>query len=155
MRRKLGLSTEEQGDAALAEDLLDAMQRNQADFTRTFRALCDAAEQADGEDEAAGSLFANPLDYGEWASRWRERLRREPMEPRARAQAMRQINPAVIPRNHRIEQVIVAAVERQDFGPFAELSDVLARPYRLDKGFEAYADAPLPSERVARTFCGT
>ena len=68
---------------------------------------------------------------------------------------MRQVNPAVIPRNHRIEQVIEAAVERQDFDPFVRLSEVLSRPYRLDEGFESYADAPLPAERVRQTFCGT
>jgi uncharacterized protein YdiU (UPF0061 family) len=68
---------------------------------------------------------------------------------------MRQVNPAVIARNHRIEQVIEAAVERQDFGPFVRLSEVLSQPYRLDEGFESYADAPQPAERVRQTFCGT
>jgi uncharacterized protein YdiU (UPF0061 family) len=68
---------------------------------------------------------------------------------------MRQVNPAYIPRNHRIEQVIDAAVERDDFSPFAELSAVLAHPYRLQKGFESYADPPAPGERVLQTFCGT
>jgi serine/tyrosine/threonine adenylyltransferase len=154
MRRKLGMSTEEPGDKALAEDLLDAMHRNQADFTRTFRALCDAAEREEA-DAGVGALFANPRDYADWAGRWRARLQQEAVEPRARAAAMRQINPAVIPRNHRIEQVISAAVDREDFAPFAELSAVLARPYELALGMEAYADAPQPNERVLRTFCGT
>jgi uncharacterized protein YdiU (UPF0061 family) len=154
MRRKLGLSAGEDGDAALAEELLDAMQRNQADFTLTFRALADAAEGAQGL-AATRSLFANPHDFDEWASRWQLRLARETVQPQARAAAMRQVNPLFIPRNHRIEQVINAAVERDDFGPFAELSSVLAEPYRTLPGFESYADPPQPNERVLQTFCGT
>jgi uncharacterized protein YdiU (UPF0061 family) len=82
-------------------------------------------------------------------------LAREPVEPPARAEAMRQINPAVIPRNHRIEQVITAAVEDQDFEPFEKLSSVLSQPYRSLEGFESYADPPQPGERVLKTFCGT
>jgi serine/tyrosine/threonine adenylyltransferase len=154
LRRKLGLTAPQDGDAALAEDLLDAMQRNQADFTLTFRRLCDAAESEEG-DARLRSLFANPRDYDEWAARWRARLAREPLEPRARALLMRQVNPAVIPRNHRIEQVIHAAVERQDFGPFAELSTVLSQPYQPPDGFDSYAAPPEPGERVLQTFCGT
>jgi uncharacterized protein YdiU (UPF0061 family) len=154
VRRKLGLSSREDGDAALAEDLLDAMHRNQADFTLTFRRLCDAAEEEAG-DTGVGSLFVNPREYDEWASRWRARTAREPVEPRARAEAMRQVNPAVIPRNHRIEQAINAAVEGQDFEPFAQLSAVLSQPYRSQEGFESYADPPQPGERVHKTFCGT
>ncbi len=154
MRRKLGLSAREEGDAALADDLLDAMHRNQADFTLTFRRLCDAAEGAAG-DPAVSALFANPRDYDEWAGRWRTRLARETSAPPVRAAAMRQVNPAVIPRNHRIQAVIDAAVGAQDFAPFAELSAVLAQPYRLQEGLESYADPPRPDERVLQTFCGT
>jgi uncharacterized protein YdiU (UPF0061 family) len=160
MRRKLGLSVREDGDPALAEELLEAMHRNQADFTLTFRRLCDAAERGEGEVEGEGdarlrSLFANPQDYDAWAVRWRARLTREPLQPRARAEAMRQVNPALIPRNHRIEQVIQAAVEGQDFGPFAEMSAALSQPYQPLAGFESYADPPQASERVLQTFCGT
>jgi uncharacterized protein YdiU (UPF0061 family) len=154
VRRKLGLSVREDGDAALAEDLLDAMHRNQADFTLTFRRLCDAAEREAGDADVR-SLFVNPRDYDEWAGRWRARLTREPLEPGARAAAMRKVNPAIIPRNHRIERVIEAAVQGQDFAPFAELSAVLSQPYQPPEGFESYADPPQPSERVQQTFCGT
>jgi uncharacterized protein YdiU (UPF0061 family) len=154
VRRKLGLSAPEEGDAALAEALLDAMHRNQADFTLTFRALCEAAER-DAGDTAVRPLFVNPRDYDEWAVRWRARLARESLEPQVRAEAMRQVNPAFIPRNHRIQQVIDAAVEHQDFGPFAALSAALSSPYQPLEGFESYADPPQPGERVLQTFCGT
>lgn len=154
MRRKLGLSAADQGDLELATALLDAMHRNQADFTLTFRALCDAARNADA-DAGLRVLFANPSAFDEWAGTWRLRLARDGQEPSARSAAMRQANPAFIPRNHRIEQVINAAVEREDFSSFAELLSVLSRPFEEQKGFEAYANPPLPEERVLRTFCGT
>jgi len=152
-RSKLGISTPEDGDAALADDLLDAMHRNQADFTLTFRGLCDAAEDTAG-DLAVRGLFGNARDYDEWARRWRLRLARENAPPDVRAEAMRQVNPAYIPRNHQVERVIGAAVERNDFAPFEELSMVLSRPY-LTQEADVYAKPPLPSERVLQTFCGT
>jgi uncharacterized protein YdiU (UPF0061 family) len=68
---------------------------------------------------------------------------------------MRLVNPVVIPRNHRIEAVIVAAVEHGDYAPFEELSRVLSRPYEEQPSAGAYANPPLPEERVLRTFCGT
>jgi uncharacterized protein YdiU (UPF0061 family) len=68
---------------------------------------------------------------------------------------MRQVNPAYIPRNHRIEQVITAAVERRDFAPFEQLSAVLSQPYQEKSEFAEFAHPPLPAERVLQTFCGT
>jgi len=153
-RRKLGLAGAEDGDLDLATALLDAMHRNQADFTLTFRALCDAAEDAQA-DAGLRALFANPAAFDAWAKTWRLRLARDPQEPDARAAAMRRANHAFIPRNHRLEQLINAAVERDDFSPFAEMLGVLSRPFEEQKGFEIYADPPQPNERVLRTFCGT
>jgi uncharacterized protein YdiU (UPF0061 family) len=68
---------------------------------------------------------------------------------------MRLANPAYIPRNHRIEEAIVAAVERNDFSPFHQLVDVLKSPYQDQPGLEYFALAPTEGERVERTFCGT
>jgi uncharacterized protein YdiU (UPF0061 family) len=154
MRGKLGLSVHEDGDGALAQQLLDAMHRNQADFTLTFRGLCEAAAHEAG-DAAVRALFANPRDYDEWAERWRARLIREPADAARRAEAMRRVNPALIPRNHRIEQVIDAAINASDFAPFEALSAALANPYAPAAGFESYAEPPGPNERVLQTFCGT
>jgi serine/tyrosine/threonine adenylyltransferase len=154
LRRKLGLSLRRDDDQALAEDILQIMQRNQADFTLTFRALCDAAADISA-DAQLRQLFSDGREYDAWALRWRARLALEDQQPAARAAAMRLVNPAYIPRNHRIEQAIVAAVERQDFSPFEELSNVLSQPYVARPAFERYADAPLSNERVLQTFCGT
>jgi uncharacterized protein YdiU (UPF0061 family) len=153
-RAKLGLSTVHDGDRALAEDLLQTMQRNQADFTLTFRALCEAAADSSA-DARLRKLFVNGQDYDTWALRWRALLAMEARLPVARAAAMRLVNPAYIPRNHRIEQVIAAAVEQEDFSPFEDLLSALSQPYEDRAALERYAAAPLPNERVLQTFCGT
>ena len=153
-RRKLGLFTEHDGDPALARDLLQAMAKNQADFTLTFRYLSDAAVGAQG-DEAVRNLFVNPQTYDGWALHWRQRLDQEPQDAAARQTAMRATNPAYIPRNHRVESVIEAAVERSDFGPFEELLTVVTKPFDDQPLFAHYGAPPEPHERVHRTFCGT
>ena len=120
LRRKLGLFTEQESDAALAQALLDAMAANHADFTLTFRRMCAAAETADGGAEVR-ELFDTPEGWDEWAPRWRARLAEEPQTPQEHAALMRQANPAFIPRNHRVEAALAAAIEHDDFGPFEEL----------------------------------
>ena len=154
MRRKLGLSTSEPDDRQLAEDWLKAMHRNQADFTLSFRALCTAARDRQG-DGPLRAQFHNAPDYDEWALRWRARMSREARSLESRTESMQEANPAYIPRNHRVEQVIVAAVERNDFAPFEEFLEVLAAPYVERATFARYANPPQPEERVLQTFCGT
>jgi uncharacterized protein YdiU (UPF0061 family) len=154
LRKKLGLFTAEDGDRALAQDLLEAMAKNQADFTLTFRRLSDAALDT-ADDRSIRPLFADPAAYDEWAVRFRERIGRETQDTAMRQAAMRSVNPAFIPRNHRVEAVIEAAVNRDDFAPFEELLAVLSKPFEDQPAFAGYADPPEPHQRVLRTFCGT
>ena len=154
MRRKLGLSTEEEGDLDLSRGLLTIMHSGKADFTLVFRQLCAAAE-SDAAEAGLTRLFAEPAALNPWLQSWRSRLLREPQPAHERAALMREVNPLVIPRNHRIEAIIEAAVERGDFAPFEELSEVLSRPYEERSSFAAYTQPPLPEERVMQTFCGT
>ena len=154
LRQKIGLFTMRDGDEALVQDLLDAMAKNGADFTLTFRRLGDAANDA-GRDQDVRALFADPTAYDEWAVRWRQRASEEPQTPAERAAMMGATNPAVIPRNHRIEAVIQAAVSRDDFAPFEELLTVLSKPYDEQPAFAGYAEPPEPHQRVLQTFCGT
>jgi uncharacterized protein YdiU (UPF0061 family) len=154
LRQKTGLLTERDGDEALVQDLLDAMARNQADFTLTFRGLSDAALDATS-DQRVRQLFTDPTAYDEWAVRWRKRIGDEPQAPATRAIAMRAVNPAFIPRNHRIEAIIEAAVARDDFAPFEALLAVLSSPYEDQPALSAYAQPPEPHQRVLQTFCGT
>jgi serine/tyrosine/threonine adenylyltransferase len=154
LRQKIGLFAKQDGDEALVQDLLDAMAKNHADFTLTFRRLSDAAGDA-GRDQDVRQLFTDPEAYDQWAVRWRQRVSIEPQTPAERTAMMRSTNPAVIPRNHRIEAVIEAAVSRDDFAPFEELLTVLSKPYEDQAVFLAYAEPPEPHQRVLQTFCGT
>jgi uncharacterized protein YdiU (UPF0061 family) len=151
LRRKIGLVTSEEGDPALVSALLDLMQRAGADYTLTFRRLCDAADA--GAEDILGA--AAPIELAQWISAWRSRLADDPQLPADRARAMRTANPAYIPRNHRVEAAITAATEQADFGPFNEMLQVWSRPYEEQRGREAYLTPPLPAERVLQTFCGT
>jgi uncharacterized protein YdiU (UPF0061 family) len=148
LRKKIGLFTARDGDEALVQDLLDAMAKNQADFTLTFRRLSDAG------NDSVRAQFTDPAAFDDWAVRWRQRLADEPQSAAERQATMRSINPAFIPRNHRVEAVIAAAVNN-DYAPFEELLTVLSKPYEDQSAYAAYAEPPLPEQRVLQTFCGT
>jgi protein adenylyltransferase len=148
LRRKLGLFTEQEGDEALAQDLLDFMASGHADFTLTFRTLCDGTNEA-------RNLFTAPEAFDEWAATWRLRLQKESVTPEARATAMRAANPAFIPRNHFIQAVIDAAIAQQDYQPFEELLEVLSKPYEDNPKWSRYTIPARAEERVLQTFCGT
>src|SRR3954462_4006305 len=154
LRAKIGLFTARDGDPALVQDLLDAMAKNHANFTLTCRRLSDAALDT-ADDAKVRRLFAEPADYDEWAVRWRQRTGQEPQSPAERRAAMRALNPAFIPRNHRVEAVIQAAIANDDFAPFEELLTVLSKPYEDQPAFAPYAEPPEPHQRVLQTFCGT
>jgi protein adenylyltransferase len=158
-RAKLGLGArddESEGDRALAADLLERLAGNRVDYTLFFRRLCASAAAPTADAETA-ALFANAGAFHDWAEGWRKRLAREDVAPDARAAAMRRVNPAFIPRNHRVEEVISAAL-RSDLAPFEALLDVLSTPYddRADRpDLARFAAPPAPDERVRETFCGT
>jgi serine/tyrosine/threonine adenylyltransferase len=154
LRRKLGLFTERDDDVELAGRLLKLMTDHGADFTLTFRRLSDAAAGAE-HDSAVGELFNDSAAFEEWATSWRARLEQEPEDAATRRDAMRAVNPAYVPRNHRVEAVIRAAEDEGDYLPFDELLAVLSRPFDDQPEFARYASPPLEHERVHRTFCGT
>ena len=154
LRRKLGLFQARPDDMSLAQDLFDRMARNSADFTLVFRRLCDAAASPDA-DANVRTLFADPDAFDAWAARWRRRLAQEGGESPKRRAAMRTANPAFIPRNHLVEEAIVAAVNHGDFSPFETLLSVVTAPYEDQPAFGRYADPPRPDQVVHQTFCGT
>ena len=154
MRRKLGLFEERAEDLKLAEDLLDCMSRGDADFTLTFRGLCDAAVSSD-VDDSLRRVFAESGEIDEWLKRWRERVAGESIGGEGRRAAMRAVNPKFIARNHLVEEAIVAAVDGGDFQPFETLLAVLSSPYEDQPEFGRCALAPRPEQIVKHTFCGT
>jgi uncharacterized protein YdiU (UPF0061 family) len=154
LRRKLGLLQARPDDLSLAQDLLERMAGNGADFTLTFRLLCDAAAAPNG-DAAVRSLFTDPAAFDEWAAKWRQRIAEEGGEASDRRAAMRAANPTFIPRNHLVEEAISAALSKGDFSPFEALLAVLSTPYEDQPAFDRYADPPRPEQVVQQTFCGT
>jgi len=136
---KIGISEPRPEDRDLINELLGLMQTDGADFANTFRALC--------KDDARDH-FANREAYDLWAVTWRRRIESE-ADPVA---TMQSANPAVIPRNHRIEQMIEAAVQG-DMAPFERLMKALATPY-LETDPELQRP-PTEDEIVPATFCGT
>ena len=91
----------------------------------------------------------------EFARQRRERIAVDSRDALERKRVMRSVNPAYIPRNHLVAEVIDAALSRQDFEPFHKLVDVLARPYEYDPERDHYARRPRPDQLVRQTFCGT
>ena len=150
MRRKLGLMNERDGDEALVQDLLATMAADEADFTQTFRRLCDLAEA-----RPESMPFSLSAGMQSWIARWRVRFSEEDVPAPVRAEGMRRGNPLFIPRNHLVEAIIAAAVEQQNFQPFEELLEVVLHPYEVQPGYERYTLPALPEKRVKATFCGT
>jgi serine/tyrosine/threonine adenylyltransferase len=148
-RSKLGLVSVVDGDLALFEDLLARMAEGKADFTLTFRALCD------GDGARARDQFANPETFDPWHAAWQLRLSSEATTTEQRGSMMRRANPAIIPRNHLVEQVIAAAVNADNFEPFHALNAALAAPYDEQPAGSPYTSPPKPDEIVRATFCGT
>lgn len=154
MARKLGLADHQDPDAVLARDFLALMARSGADFTLSFRYLSDALEKR-ADAGHLEHLLANKEDLHPWLRRWRELLAREGRPPVETRHNMRSVNPAFIPRNHRVEQAIAAAVDRADFSKMKLLLEVLEKPYEDQPENREYLLPPKSEERVLETFCGT
>jgi uncharacterized protein YdiU (UPF0061 family) len=160
MRRKIGLATAVEGDADLINRLLVTMHNGAADFTLTFRRLALEAEArgpGSGPGEQAGlrELFVGDSAIDEWLRDWRQRLANDPRDAGERAAAMRRVNPAFIPRNHRVEAALSAASNSGNYQPFQQLLSVLQNPYADQPEHAEYGQPPEPSEHVFKTFCGT
>ncbi|MFT7465288.1 MAG: hypothetical protein ACI9EF_003653, partial [Pseudohongiellaceae bacterium] len=155
MRRKLGLTEEQPEDDALLQGLLTCMANNQADFTLTFRGLCAASDPTTTGSKDVGALFAKPEEFAAWAAGWHKRLATEAISTSDRQTLMRSVNPAFIPRNHRIEEVIQAATRCNDLAPFHQLLEVLGAPFDEQPHNARFRAPPSTDEIVQQTFCGT
>jgi serine/tyrosine/threonine adenylyltransferase len=153
LRKKVGFGEARDDDLPLIGELFRHMADGRADFTQTFRRLSDVAGGA--SEAPLRDLFNNAAALDVWLCKWRERLALEAVTDSHRAAAMRGVNPAFIPRNHRVEQAIAAAQECGDLGPFDSLMAVLSQPYEDQPENAAYEDPPKPDEVVLQTFCGT
>lgn len=145
MRAKLGLFHAEAEDEALAKKLLSLLEQYRADYTNTFRMLSlGKAEELE---------FYAVQDFAEWVQAWQDRLSKQPESKEASLQFMQRSNPAVIPRNHRVEEALEAA-EEGDYAVMNRLLDVLSKPFAYTQEQESYCSLP-ESTRPYRTYCGT
>ncbi len=152
MRAKIGLSTEEADDLELVNELLSVMEAGAVDFTLLFRRLSQTLR---GDAAPARQLFIDPSAFDTWVQRWYDRIAKEEMIPEATAQTMDRVNPIYIPRNHKVEEALSAAVDLEDLAPFTDLLAVLGNPFDEVAENETYA-APAPfSATPYQTFCGT
>ncbi|RLL40569.1 YdiU family protein [Oceanobacillus piezotolerans] len=147
MREKLGIYNKEEEDQTLAESLLKLMEEYNADYTNTFRGLTM------NELDSTGLLEKEA--FKQWHKEWKERLERQQENEKESRQLMRNSNPAVIPRNHRVEEALEAAVAKGDYSVMEGLLKVLSNPYAYSPEQEEYAKPPEPSDCLYQTFCGT
>ena len=143
MRAKLGLITEEADDSLLIAQLLQLMSEHQLDYTNTLRALCFA-------DQKTPPFFEIP-QFAAWLESWQARLRRQNQSPASAMEGMKGHNPAVIPRNHRVEEALSAA-EQGDLSVMENLLEALRNPFEDHEEYSAPAKA---TSCPYKTFCGT
>ena len=152
MRRKTGLTTEQSGDHKLIDALLAAMHQGGADFTLTFRHLATALR---GNRIPLQGQFKEPSSINAWLEAWRVRLAKENIKNEARADAMDQINPIYIPRNHKVEEALSAATDHENIAPFEALLALVNHPFKNVEDHDGYTK-PGPQTTVPyQTFCGT
>lgn len=140
-RAKLGIEHGHPEDAGLIDELLTILVDHGEDFTNTFRWL--ATGEKLHEPRAASA-------FDDWRNRWMKRLDTQD-NPQS---LMQSVNPALIPRNHRIEEMIQAAVNG-DMHPFERLMEALAQPFGSNPDYADLTLPPEPHEEVQATFCGT
>jgi len=143
MRAKLGLVSESGEDLQLVTELLGLMEMHKLDYTNTFRWLALAGREAKAPLEVA--------EFAPWLEKWRSRLSREYRNLEHAVELMKKHNPAVIPRNHRVEEALAAA-EHDDLTVMQSLLSALIKPY---EDSEAYSSPPEDTLREYKTFCGT
>jgi uncharacterized protein YdiU (UPF0061 family) len=153
MRTKIGLTTQAKDDLNLVNGLLTALENQNVDYTTFFREL---AKTIDGGSASVKALFDDTDALTAWLAEWHERLRQEDgVSAQDRAAGMNQVNPVYIPRNHKVEEALTAAVEFDDLRPFNKLLNILKEPYNVVENQQEFSQ-PAPLEGAPyQTFCGT
>ncbi|TNC86165.1 MAG: hypothetical protein CSH49_16880, partial [Alcanivorax sp.] len=162
MVRKLGFSSVVAGDVQRIAGLLELLEQGALDYTLFFRRLGQVT-QPNADRSPVLSLLNLPdcrnnaaLERAlhEWLDEWQQQLAQRETESAEVIARMQSVNPAIIPRNHRVAEAIEAA-ENDDFSVFETLLSALEQPYAEQAAFEHYQLPPEPEQKVLRTFCGT
>ena len=146
MKKKLGLIGEKDNNEKLINDLLSLLHEQKADYTNTFCSLMN-------EDVQNDKIFNNK-EFIDWHQKWKECLAKNNNSTEESLKLMRSVNPIVIPRNHKVEEVLEAA-NKDDLNPFHDFLKVLAKPYENQSKTNNYQSPAPPSEKKYQTFCGT
>jgi len=147
LRSKLGIFNAEDQDESLIEGLLSLMHKHSADLTNTFRSLTT--------DKLESSDFFKLEEFAQWYQLYQARLKRQPETTASSKEMMRNTNPAVIPRNHKVEAALEAAEKDGDYSVMMKLLDVLKNPFDDIKEHNEYCTLPVPTDKPYRTYCGT
>ncbi|MCC5920795.1 MAG: YdiU family protein [Cyclobacteriaceae bacterium] len=147
MRKKLGLLNAQPDDATLAEQLLAIMQQYKMDYTNTFMMLQTLKFPKTSAYESN--------EFQEWLQQYRERIKQDSADSLQRKELMQQVNPVLIPRNHKVEEALKSAAEKGDFTPFNELLEALKKPYEYEPLYAHLQYAPSAFDQSYQTFCGT
>ena len=124
---------------------------NGYDWTAKHRMLSAILRR--GPEAATGPMVQDE-GFGQWRASWFQQLEREPTKPAVLADVLDQRNPIYIPRNHRVEEALDAAISG-NLQPFERLLEAVVRPFESRPGFEDHAE-PAPADfGPYRTFCGT
>lgn len=146
MRSKLGLFEEEISDSDLINQLLGLLEKYEMDYTNIFVALTF--------DKLEDMILQGKADFMEWCNTWQNRQASQNQSLEESRTLMREHNPAVIPRNHLVEEALAAAVDDGDFANVKQLVEVLKSPYAHTKEQVTYANVPK-DDADYQTFCGT
>ena len=145
MRGKLGLFNENDKDKSLILDLLTWMHQKKLDYTNTFCHLMN--------DEIKKDIKFEDENFQNWKIRWKERLRENSDNYQNYKKLMKTFNPIVIPRNHKVEEVLSEA-NQNNFEPLERLLEILKKPYHNQSDILDY-QIPSSSYEKYQTFCGT
>ena len=146
MGSKLGLFFLRKGDEKLIYELLDWMEKNNADFTKTFRDLSNATYPH--------SKIYDDNQFRQWFDRWQNRLKYNDRALQSAISLMKSVNPNIIPRNHIVDQVLKSA-DSGDFKPLSDLLIAIKEPYKERTSISKYENLPKPNEQILHTYCGT
>ncbi|MEE2934278.1 MAG: YdiU family protein [Pseudomonadota bacterium] len=152
MCAKIGLNSDHKENTNIVRNLLELMQEGKADFTNTFRHLSDTLRNGKG---SARKQFRDPTAFDRWEKHWIKQVEKGPISMGICANQMDQINPAYIPRNHKVEEVLSAAINNSDFGLFEDMLTLLSTPFDETEGHEKFAMPAPASSTPYKTFCGT
>ena len=146
MGSKLGLFFLRKDDEKLIYELLDWMEKNNADFTKTFRDLSNATYPH--------SKIYDDNQFRQWFDRWQNRLKYNDRALQSAISLMKSVNPNIIPRNHIVDQVLKSA-DSGDFKPLSDLLIAIKEPYKDRTSISKYENLPKPNEQILHTYCGT